>query len=337
MEPDYTQTRSMYDVIFEHFGVRKQEEAASLMYRDRGAPPLPASNYSKLKLPYEAASHPGIPTISEFTQGMKDNRLSSKFAQHPEAENLLFLQEHSQVRVPKLYAVFTGPEGEHYIVTEFIEGDSYDGDDKEKWGRLTEDARTKICSKIAEQFRLLRSVPGEGYYGRVHNQGWHGWQSMFRLGSRKPKGPFNTYNEFVSAILKTIEFQTAFRHFDKEFFDPDEVAFLPVARRFLATSSRGHEPKLTHADPALWNMRIRKVIQKDGAEDWEVTFIDWAEMGWYPAWMQSVMIQLKIYWRRAAPERKDVIRNVLEGIGDDYSEYVEFFEELKGTLQFSVP
>lgn len=234
--------------------------------------------------------------------------------------------------------MFTGPVGEHYLVTEFIEGDKYD---HAKWVSLTEDARTKICSKIAEQYRLLRSVPGEGYYGRVHNQGWRGLQGLFRLCGRKPRGPYNTYDEFVSAILKTIQLQTALRRFDQESFNLSEAAFLSEARRFLATCPRGHEPKLTHIDPALRNILIRKVIQKDGAEDWEVTFIDWAEMGWYPAWMQSIAIQRQTELSKngewfEVPERKDFIRKVLEGSGDDYSEYMEFFKELDRKLQFAL-
>lgn len=168
--------------------------------------------------------------------------------------------------------MFTGPIGEFYLVTEFIEGDQYD---HAKWVLLPEDERTKICSKIVEQYRLLRSVPGEGYYGRVHNQGWRGLQRLFRLYGRKPRGPYNTYNEFVSAILETIELQTALSALDEGAWDPPEAAFLSEARRFLATCPRGHEPKLTHLDPAMRNILIRKVVQDDGAEDWEVTFIDW--------------------------------------------------------------
>lgn len=83
MEPDYTQTRSMYDVIFEHFGVRTQPEARVITNLNRTEPFLPSSNYSKLKLPYEASSHPGIPTRSEFTQGMKDNPLNRKYPHYP--------------------------------------------------------------------------------------------------------------------------------------------------------------------------------------------------------------------------------------------------------------
>lgn len=82
MEPDYTQTRSRLDVIVEHFGVRTHREARVIMDLNRTEPLLPASNYSKLKLPYEASSHPRIPTISEFAQGMKDNPLSRHYTHY---------------------------------------------------------------------------------------------------------------------------------------------------------------------------------------------------------------------------------------------------------------
>jgi poly-beta-hydroxyalkanoate depolymerase len=85
-----------------------------------------------------------------------------------------------------LYAVLAGSEGEHYLVTEFVEGEIYD---YVKVVGLTEDARTKICSKIAEQYRLLRSLPGEGYYGRVHNQSWRHNLKLMRTRTVKTQGP----------------------------------------------------------------------------------------------------------------------------------------------------
>lgn len=36
------------------------------------------------------------------------------------------------------------------------------------------------------------------------------------------------------------------------------------------------------------------------------------------------------------PERKDFIKTVLQGIGDDYSEYMEFFMKLNRELRFSL-
>lgn len=222
-------------------------------------------------------------------------------------------------------------------MTEFVEGEKYD---YAKWVGLTEDARGKICSKIAEQYRLLRSLPGEGYYGRVHNQSWRYNLNGLRTRTTDPHGPYRSYNDFVSSMLSAAEHIAAIVP-HTEFWDPDESACLSEFRHFLATSLRGHEPKFTHIDPGLHNILIRKVVQDNGVEDWEVTLIDWADSGWFPAWMQSVSFDEKTYMRTNDKEggcaaKKDFVEKVLQGLGDKYSEYIEVFQKARSVLEYDI-
>ncbi|KAF1840885.1 uncharacterized protein K460DRAFT_436368 [Cucurbitaria berberidis CBS 394.84] len=183
--------RSKTEILQEHFNVQTFNEAFPTYLKELASFPMPLSSWTKLQLPYEASSHPRIPSFDEIDRAMKEDRLKGgassdvckvgtcvvKMSYNPiilqEAEDLLFLQANSQVRTPTVYAVFareTKPSPAYYMVTEFIEGEMLTS---KKWLSLSDKARTKICSKLCEQLRLLRSIPSEGYYGRVHNQGWN--------------------------------------------------------------------------------------------------------------------------------------------------------------------
>lgn len=69
--------RSKAEVFQEHFNVRMCEEAREIeQANSESGPRLPISSYTKLTLPYEASSHPGIPTFEEIAMGMKNNKIS---------------------------------------------------------------------------------------------------------------------------------------------------------------------------------------------------------------------------------------------------------------------
>jgi hypothetical protein len=82
---DYEKERTKSDVLFEYYGVKTYDEAHAIYWNElnywREAKPLPSWYLTKLELPYEASSHPGIPTISEIDQAMKGDRLSHPYAQ----------------------------------------------------------------------------------------------------------------------------------------------------------------------------------------------------------------------------------------------------------------
>ncbi|KAF2878228.1 hypothetical protein BDV95DRAFT_533480 [Massariosphaeria phaeospora] len=241
---------------------------------------------TKLSVPYEAPSHPGIPTVPEIKQALEDNKLSGRMGRFlvcrvgmtvvkigftdviiQEAEDLLFLQNNSQVRVPKLYAVFTVTEGlisQHVMVTEFIEGGTLTYN---RWKGFSEDARETILSKISHQLQLLRSIPSEGYYGRIHKQPWRPHFGLLRTRCTEQCGPYDTYAEFIPAT-------------------------------------------------------------ETSAEDWEVTLIDWADCGWYPAWMQIVAFSQCIHMFTDDADidwdaRKHFVENALQNIEDPYLEQIE--------------
>jgi hypothetical protein len=83
-------------------------------------------------------------------------------------------------------------------------------------------------------------------------------------------------------MLSTVEHQAAICPRTEVWYS-NESTNLKEFRHFILTSSRGLGPKFTHIDPGLHNILIRKIVQDNGTEDWEVTLIDWADSGWFPA------------------------------------------------------
>jgi hypothetical protein len=73
--------RSKAEIFEEHFNVRTWEEADKISRANRESDPqLPLSRYTKLMLPYEASTHPGIPSLQEIEVAMENNKLSNRFS-----------------------------------------------------------------------------------------------------------------------------------------------------------------------------------------------------------------------------------------------------------------
>jgi serine/threonine protein kinase len=208
---------------------------------------------------------------------------------------MLFLRENSQVRVPTVYAIFRHNET-NYLVMEFLEGGELS---EKRWFALDDDARTKILSRLCEQYRLLRSIPPPSpeYYGRVHHQGWGPLSQIFIHRTDRMVGPFDSIRDFLSETVYSMLVTAVTGSLLPE-FTCNELEHIAHYESTLATCS-GTKPIFTHSDPSLHNIIARPI--RDG-QDWEVTLIDWAWCGWYPAYMQTVFLHAYIGLRRPINE-----------------------------------
>ncbi|KAJ9637171.1 hypothetical protein H2201_001570 [Coniosporium apollinis] len=205
-----------------------------------------------------------------------------KFGCYPiifqEGENMLFIQQNSNVRVPKVYAMFSHrgaePRSElskelrpwetrptrddlptyHYLIMEYIEG----GDLETSWSLLSEDDQNRITRKVGEQLQMLRAIPPPslGYYGRVHHQGWEPYFPLLydSEATNSLRGPCNSYNDFLSA-------------------------FQAIVTRKAADQGEGP----VYTDDYLAR-RLPDMFIRDGADDFVITLIDWAHADWLPEW-----------------------------------------------------
>lgn len=67
---------SKTEILQEHYGVETTRGAIPLLQKDFSASPLPLSYWTTLELPYEAPSHPDIPSLDEIERAMKVSRLT---------------------------------------------------------------------------------------------------------------------------------------------------------------------------------------------------------------------------------------------------------------------
>ncbi|KAJ4365484.1 hypothetical protein N0V95_000419 [Ascochyta clinopodiicola] len=239
-------------------------------------------------------------------------------AQHivEEAENLMFLAENSQVRVPKLYKVYPGRvvngHAQAIMVMEFIPGAELKHKD---WITFTEEERTTLYARLEEQYRLLRSIPSEGYYGRIHRQAFDRNMGMFRIDCRQSSGPYETYADFTAAVMRSAEVCAILgRRQQGEQLREEQDSLLSEYQLALETST-DRTPVFTHVDPALKNRIFRRIpATPDRPVDWEVTLIDWAGAGWFPAWVQgAAFVQRFGIWDEEGAVHVELAREFIAG------------------------
>lgn len=217
-----------------------------------------------------------------------------------EAETLLFLAENCpKLRIPTVLAVWGVKleEGTCYcMMTKYIEGIRLELE-SEAFAGFPVETQNYLCRKISEQIQHIRDLPSEGYYGRVHRQGWLEPPSGLVIPDpasvyKTVTGPYNSYEEFMSAVKLSMEIALPSRYAADEFL-PNTVSYAIEFLQILPHWNP-HEPKFTWMDPKLSNMIIRPIKGDDGKEDWEVYFLDWECCGWYPAWVQSLQIRSRV-------------------------------------------
>lgn len=210
-----------------------------------------------------------------------------------EAENLIWLAENSKVRCPKAYAAWEekDPDGDpiYILMMEYIDALCLS---PSMWKATTEENKEIICRKIGEQLKLLREVKLEGkqYYGRINYQGVSSIYQIFRVYSKPVRGPYDTHDEFLTALREAMIHETALRSWEKHFFESDEERFANV--KPVLGASKATEATLTHLDVKDHNILAKPI--KNGTtgeiEDWEVTIIDWDTLTWMPAYLQYVSL-----------------------------------------------
>lgn len=189
--------------------------------------------------------------------------------------------------MPKVYEVCEcepKPSVQFAIIMEYIEGTELRYQD---WKNYSEEERTTLCLRIGEQFRLLRAIPSEGYYGRVHHQGWSRKMGMFRTNTKQNCGPYERYEDFTAAVICAAEVNAMTYFTDEGGLTENQLLLISEYKRMLEKST-DRTPVFTHVDPALKNILIRRIPATDEQPpDWEVTLIDWAGAGWFPGWVQE--------------------------------------------------
>ncbi|KAF1954647.1 hypothetical protein CC80DRAFT_567312 [Byssothecium circinans] len=333
--------RTKAEVLTSHFGTTDGSEVYRLSHASLYTPqPQPVDQFCKsLKLPYEAPEHPVLPSLDEINEALtkpeqcfkgvtlnqtcriRDCVVKIGYGQGcvQEAENILFLREHTQVRVPKLYAVYTrenpGQTDTIYLVTEYIEAKTV----QDLWSTSNSNDREIICTRVAEQLRLLRSLPGPSpeYYGRINHQSWTPLFPYTTISFDGVCGPYDSYEDLVDAMYNSVELTVAKFNDTPDWHPLHEATLVEFKPALLAAQDR--RPVLSHFDLKLGNVLARPLIEDGKPKDWEVTIIDWDTMGWAPAFLQGAQVINRFlgWFRNHDDGRGEALRQKMLPIIDD--------------------
>lgn len=95
-----------------------------------------------------------------------------------EAQNMLFIEQNTNIPVPKVYAFYSHPmpektkydEGEEktyyewgYIFMDFVPGETVE----DVWDRWDQATRTNVENELKDYIQQLRSIPGGDYIGSL--------------------------------------------------------------------------------------------------------------------------------------------------------------------------
>jgi hypothetical protein len=229
------------------------------------------------------------------------------------------------------------------MVMEYIEGEPFS---YKKWISLSDKQRENIHSKLSEQLQLLRSMPSEGYYGRVDGQGFYPQIQLVQSDGKEIRGPYKTLEDLLSAMHTAAEIQAGLKTSstrDPEVYTPEQMLHLSRFKSILGKCS-GSAPKFTHVDPAIQNWLVRPL---DGAlqdaSDYEVTLIDWGGCGWYPAWVQMALFDITFtgtFYDTATgwneDEEKKFLERVEQGLEESFAEAREFYGLVNESCSYSI-
>lgn len=323
---------SRTEILKRHFGTEDTIEA--MCYPSRPLTPPPLEQLVKMPIPYESASHPPLPSVDEIKRVGGSKRVCTigeclikrncRNVFFQEAENLLFLEDYPQFPTPKLYAAFS-EDGMNYIIMERIKGEQlYD-----LWETFTPKKQEQIMVRLLEHLQALRSIPSQGYYGRVHHQGFNPGYPLVRLNEKEVLGPYDSYEEFVSALSRATWLRRAYACMLPTFLE-EEIAAINEheADLFRTTSAR---PVLTHVDPTFRNIIVRP---GDGEDDWELIMVDMEGLAWLPAWLQPLYCVERSLWDG---ERKPFFMEAMARIfGESFEEDIERYDKLEKWISYTL-
>lgn len=136
----------------------------------------------------------------------------------------------------------------------------------------------------------MRALPSPGFYGSV-NQGPVPHRYFFsREKDPTVTGPFQTEEEFGSAIALRSK---------KMWSESNSPSVLSdYLARHLSSALRDHPPVFTHGDLYRENVLVRKAVSPvTKEEEYEVAaLVDWEMAGWYPSYWEYAHIFPLLQW-----------------------------------------
>ena len=178
-----------------------------------------------------------------------------------EGRMMLFMQQHTQVPVPRVFAIYHD-DGMNFIVMERIHGHTL----QETWHTFDDQRKKKLVTQIKEYLGQMRRIGSPGGYCSLNQQPL--LHSIFWTPSHDCDGPFDTEAEFNNAMVRKCRASEAL-NMKADYY-----------QQVLPNVLKDHAPILTHGDIQKKNIMIRTGSAAD------IVFVDWESAGWYPSYWE---------------------------------------------------
>ncbi|KAI8626960.1 kinase-like domain-containing protein [Xylariaceae sp. FL1651] len=184
-----------------------------------------------------------------------------------EGQNMLFVKQQTNIRIPDIYAIYTLGEGDAavtVIIMEFIPGEPLDN----IFYRLKDEEKHSLRKMLREQIDELRRIEPMAedciYYGSLATLPFSErvWDHSV--------GPFTDASAMVEAYFDHI--------FGRRHSQPFIDLKAEYLKAFGAADPRNLQPVFSHADLCPRNI----IVQPDGSP----CLIDWELSAWYPAFYE---------------------------------------------------
>jgi hypothetical protein len=200
---------------------------------------------------------------------------------------LLFLENHSFVPTPQLYAMYR-EDDMLYLIMSLMPGKQL-GD---IWNDLPEYDKLHIMKQLRSTWDYIRSIPASTSISNV--TGGPLTHRFFFSAEEDPKitGPFQTEEDLCQALAlhshKNWE-GNRIRSWTSEYFT-----------RQLPNALKGHGNVFTHGDVQRKNILVEQVSidNTTGGRQYRVSAIlDWEDAGWYPSYWEYAAQYIDFTWR----------------------------------------
>ncbi|RWA09036.1 hypothetical protein EKO27_g6079 [Xylaria grammica] len=182
-----------------------------------------------------------------------------------EGENMLFVQQHTTIPVPQVYAIYQFGEGNTMIIMEFVKGATL----QDHLGKVGLEGSNSIREKLRAQVNELRRIPAPNYYGAL------GRRPFWDVYRGREFGPFDSFDDCVLSNLDQVfGIRLAQQFIDiKKFFSASCVA--------ISTALEHNYPVFTHGDLHECNI----IVRSDGTP----VIIDYEVSGFYPSFYEAIV------------------------------------------------
>lgn len=295
--PDLVQFYVVMDSIKNKYGLHHSQDQNCIIHFMNSALPDELPTLKEIEQKFSGSMMGHVKTAQWNEKYMIKQDISLVM----EGWTMLYLREMTSIPIPTVYAILTNKTANRdIIIMEYIPNKSLEV----TWPTLENEDKEDIAKQLNGYFAELRKLPGPGFFGRSlpPKFGNLAKQPLTDVLFDDFGGPFDTIEQFVKGLGKSIEHNSAIPPERKTLYNR-------IIPRIIGESP----PVFTHGD-----IQARNLIRKNSGQ---VVIVDWENSGWFPEWWESCATT----WAAETMVRTDWPRYVPKFLSEFPQEFCLFF------------